>query len=465
MNKYNGMNVLFYKYTDKKGKTFISAKSKGTPFLGNSPFGEFLNLSLLALGVKDVGKKESKTDLYKDPLGFCIPKVDLFNNPPNAFIKKLAEDKNIQSMSFELCGQKEPHLVHYDFDISLKPLFYQTYQGDIAPITENLDEKFYGPIKYDQDQLVKDCIEFQKKDLKANENYRKSKGLSQRYEHDHFIVEGKVLYTLDEKGFILKRTMYKIKPKDIEEVHWGLFDVQMEGRVKEALQKMTLREMPMNYESLRSEMDMKDKEWSKFGDAVKYYIECVLKPKDMDIPKDKRKLILLIGLPSSGKTRFAQQVKSKKVSVVSSNATKSKDVCLKMARDSFKKRKSVVIDDVNHDEKERAQWIALAKEVGVEHFIGIYFDVPQETLLKREKERQGDKKDRATGFVSGVKNDDKMFDIFVKKFKAPTKDEFTEFYVIKKDDDDHDVVESVFRNSKDESVDESKEDDEETIEE
>eukprot|EP01080_Neovahlkampfia_damariscottae_P003008 gene3008-5018_t len=452
MNKWNGMNVLFYKYFDKNGKGFISAKSKGTAFLANTEYGHFLNLSLLSLDKKLVAKKEKENSdgLFRDQLGFLIPKVDLFNSPPNFFIKKLANDKNIQSMSFELCGQKEPHLVHYNFDIKLQPLFYQTVNGEIAPIIEEIDKEYiYGPIEYDQEKLVKDCMECQKRDLEANEKYRKEKNLQHRYEHDHFIVEGKVLYALDEKGFILKRTMYKIKPKDIEEVHWGTFDQQMEGRVKEAVEKVVVRELDFTYENLREEMDMRDKEWSKFGDTVKYYVECILKPKQMKLPEDKRMMIILIGLPSSGKTRFANQIKSKKKVHISSNLThsKSKDICLKHARESLKKRKSVIIDEVNHDEKERGDWIKIAKEEGVEKIIGIYFDVPMETLKKREEERKTSSKDRSlTGYVSGVKDDENMFDIFVKKFKEPKKEEFTQFYVIKKENDDDDVIKQLFGN-------------------
>lgn len=105
------MNILFYKYQDNKGNHFISAKSKGTPFISNSPFGNFLTNSLIALGytVKERTNNED-VDGYFDEK-FIIPKVDLFNNPPNQFIKKLAQDETIQSMSFELCGKLEPHLV------------------------------------------------------------------------------------------------------------------------------------------------------------------------------------------------------------------------------------------------------------------------------------------------------------------------------------------------------------------
>lgn len=95
------------------------------------------------------------------------------------------------------------------------------------------------------------CSASQKRDLEANEEYRKKNNLKHRYEHNHFITEGKVLYLLDNQGRNLNRTMYKVKPKDIEEVHWGNFDATMQGRVKEAATKAILRGKRLIESSIR----------------------------------------------------------------------------------------------------------------------------------------------------------------------------------------------------------------------
>ena len=93
-----------------------------------------------------------------------------------------------------------------------------------------------------------------------------------RYEHDHFITEGKVLYLLDDKDVVVGRTLYKIKPRDIEEVHWGTFDEIMKARIEDAMKKMNVREIQPSWENLRSEMDMREKEWSKFSKQVEEYM-------------------------------------------------------------------------------------------------------------------------------------------------------------------------------------------------
>jgi len=89
------------------------------------------------------------------------------------------------------------------------------------------------------------------------------------FRHDHFMYEGQVLYVLDAAGKVIERTMYKIKPRDIEEVgrkfllvvshsschfekvHWASFGHLMQGRVREALEKIASREKKLTQETLQ----------------------------------------------------------------------------------------------------------------------------------------------------------------------------------------------------------------------
>lgn len=105
------MNVLFYKFIDHNNRIRISAKSKGATVLSDTQFGPFLTNTFVVLDRK-IGD-------------------DLTKNTPD--ILKPLLDPQWQSMSFELCGRKEKHLVKYDFDIDLKPLFTTTPKGRIKP--------------------------------------------------------------------------------------------------------------------------------------------------------------------------------------------------------------------------------------------------------------------------------------------------------------------------------------------
>ncbi len=136
-------------------------------------------------------------------------------------------------------------------------------------------------------------------DLEANEAYRKANNLQAKYERGHFIREGRVMYCLNEQGRLIDRTMYKVKPKDIEEVHWSNFDVTMQGRVREALEKIIEREKPVNAQSFKEELDMGPKEWDRFGQDILKYVES-LKSGLPSVKEDRRHVIMLIGLYGSG---------------------------------------------------------------------------------------------------------------------------------------------------------------------
>eukprot|EP01080_Neovahlkampfia_damariscottae_P002651 gene2651-3848_t len=198
MNKWNGTNILVYKYIDNQQNEYYTAKTKGHYTLGNSKFGNFLDLTLQVFEEKKIIE----------------------------FMKNENENESFQSFSFELCGKLEPHLVKYNFDIDLKPLFKTKSDGRIKPIIKEEKDEIKN---YKYTELIKDIESFQNNSFELNEKYRKDNELSIKYEYDHFITEGYVLYLLNEDNFLLDRIMYKIKPKDIEEVHWKTFDQNMKG--------------------------------------------------------------------------------------------------------------------------------------------------------------------------------------------------------------------------------------------
>ncbi|KAL6071799.1 FYR N-terminal domain-containing protein [Balamuthia mandrillaris] len=271
-NKWNGTNVLVYKYTDREGQVYVSLKSKGSPFLTNGHYGNFEDQVRKAPELKrrpsqKSFKPTSKTFLpFDDTLPECLQPL---------------LDTSVQSISFELCGDLLPHLVKYNFAIAMKPLFVIYTDGSISPYqvaadgptSGEKDDECYGPEQFEQERVVKICQTFQERDFEANEKFRADKGLPHRYEYNHFIKEGRVLYLLDERGRVPKRKLYKVKPRDIEEVHWSTFDETMQGRVDEAIQKILQREKTLTKEALMEELDMGPKEWSRFGGQVWKYVE------------------------------------------------------------------------------------------------------------------------------------------------------------------------------------------------
>lgn len=241
--KWNGMNILFYSYLDANGNAFFTAKSKGTPFVSDGQFGDFFTLTSQVVG-PEIKQFKPIEDLVN---GECV------------------------GISFELCGRKEPHLVAYNFDIDLKPLFkiyYSGYGTKIAPYFSGFLREFKG-----SDHLIAACEGVQHLDRKLNDKYREACGLEIKYEYNHFATEGKVLYLLDENGYVIDNMLYKIKPSDIFSVHTASFDDAMRQRVKEAYEKIILRELELTEGNIQDELDMGPKEWSRWKRQAMKYIE------------------------------------------------------------------------------------------------------------------------------------------------------------------------------------------------
>jgi len=347
--KWNGMNVLFYKYLDSTGKEFTTAKSKGTPFISDSEVGNFLTLTRKAY-VGDMKKYITDT---------------------------LKSSKGIQSITLELYGKEEAHLVKYMVDIDMAPLFVTYKHGAIKPILLPGDSKFSAA----SNDVVAMCKHYQHGDFIKNEMYRKERGLDHKYEYEHFAVEGKVLYLLDSHGFLVDRTMYKVKPKDIEEVHWQSFDKTMKGRVVEAMKKINMNEEELNETSMASELDMGPKEWSKFGKLVMGYATSGVDAS--------QRVVVMVGLPASGKSTVASIIDRQDEWVrVNQDELGNRKACKKRMEQALKNGKSVIIDRCNFDVSQRKTWIDIAHEHGIAEVECFWIDVKKNVCHKRAIRRK-----------------------------------------------------------------------------
>lgn len=392
-NKWNGTNVLFYKYYDSAGQLFITAKTKGTATIKDSEFGNFLSLTREALGWHDYNNS-----IMKDLPSKLMPMMY----------------DSYQSMSFELCGKKEPHLVKYDFDIDLKPLFFTREDGRISPFIGNHEAlgNMERPFHYNYSGYVASvCRSAQVNDHETNEAYRKELGLPHKYEFEHFATEGKVLYLVDEDHICVDRTLYKIKPRDIEEVHWQTFDATMQGRVREALDKLGRDGLPPSQENIQKELDMGPKEWDKFGKLVMGYAA-------QNPGVDEREVLVLVGLPGCGKSTLAKCLEAYGGWVrVNQDELGSRNKCKEKMSEALKLNKKVVVDRCNFDVRQRKSWIDLAHSFGVKNIKALYINADPNTC----KDRVVARPDHPT--VAPVEGSKAIVDNFLKMMVPPTAEE------------------------------------------
>jgi predicted phosphohydrolase/predicted kinase len=401
--KWNGMNVLFYKYLNAENTVFMTAKSKGRPFLNDSPMGNFLSLT--------------KEVLFK-------------NDTTTQKIVQMLEYHEVSAVSAELCGKKEPHLVEYNFDIDLKPLFIIKNNGAIQPIVDNQANYFTKPI-----DVIAKCKQYQLEDFNSNLVYRKFKNLPHKYEYEHFAVEGKVMYLLDKNFEVIDRTLYKVKPSDIEEVHWQNFDATMQGRVDEAVKKILSEDQVVTNEALQSELDMGPKEWGKFGDDVMHYYN--KHHLNSDSNKNKSKMIILVGLPGSGKSTVATELEKHGFIRINQDDLGSRNACKKATVEAIKQNKNVVIDRCNFDLLQRKSWLDLAKNFKLTNVSAVVLDVPADVCTQRAITRENHPTIKDAETAIRVVND------FNEKLVLPNTEEKFDNIVVYKNDSVDNIVKGI----------------------
>lgn len=387
--KWNGMNVLFFKYTDEDGNTYVTGKSKGSASLADGTFGNFFTSTLQVLGF-DGG----------------VPEGGLWKNLPARLA--LLANPLVQSLTFELCGNKEPHLVKYDFDLDLQPLFSTTVSGQISPIIVSPEEGGDVLHPFDQAEVVRVCKEYQERDFALNEEYRKAHGLKHKYEYNHFATEGHVLYLLDAKQHLIGRTMYKVKPRDIEEVHWGNFDATMEGRVKEAVAKIATREKPMTAASLRAELDMGPKEWGRYGSDVMNAVGQLRYQKFWAPPDNGPLGLLLVGIPASGKTTIAKRLAKRGWLRFSEDDYKGHVECkahmlTTLSEMSEEGRpKDVVVDASVLNPVHRKGWISTLHAAGYWNVYALHLDISADVCKRRAASLHGEESDEGRSMQEAI---------------------------------------------------------------
>jgi predicted kinase len=246
--KYNGTSILFFKYADADGSKFVTAKPRRAAVVADTAFGDQFTLCAQALshqiggglrvppspaavaaaeaaaGSARASASAAEADLASPSSASSSPAADEATvaaaaaaaaaaearaaavraaasdvAPLPPLLSLLADDK-LQSICFELCGSQLPHLIAYDFEIALKPLYKTDTQGNISPVL--VEEGGHGQLHafVDRAELEGRCRQLQAADLAANEACRAKRSLSPLIWLNHFAVEGHVLYLLQSRA-------------------------------------------------------------------------------------------------------------------------------------------------------------------------------------------------------------------------------------------------------------------------
>lgn len=154
-------------------------------------------------------------------------------------------------------------------------------------------------------------------------------------------------------------------------------------------------------------------------DAYTYEPEFI---EELAADKKKTRIILLCGSPGAGKSSlYWKYLKDKGYFRVNQDVQKSRENCIRRAREHLQARRSVCVDNTNADIETRSHWITLAKKEHVPiHCVWFTLNIPLAEHNNAVRALSGSK----TLNPEGRELLPKMaFASFTKKFQEPTKKE------------------------------------------
>lgn len=130
------------------------------------------------------------------------------------------------------------------------------------------------------------------------------------------------------------------------------------------------------------------------------------------------KLIILCGLPGSGKSSFAKTLKnnSDKWAVISQDELGSRGKCEEEFSKSIKGNKSIILDRCNHTKADRNSWYQMAMLTDASKSLVVYFDTEKEVCIPRVK-------GRANHETIPIGRGENVVETFAKAFEIPDPNE------------------------------------------
>jgi hypothetical protein len=216
--KIDGTNILAYRYVHK-GQTYVTYKTRLSPVLKHSQFGDFLSL-------------------WKD----CLE--------VNPWIDRAIVDNPDYNLSFELFGARNPITVQYEVDLDTAILFgVRQHDHAVRPPTQLVlpqDAKLAGQTSIYQKSVIEDPTKL------YNDHREESSSLNS----ETLLTEGNVFY-VHSGG---KWHMFKCKPEEIEKIHWaagGIPQISIYNTIINAYEDMDQPDIPYITQLLLEEYTQK----------------------------------------------------------------------------------------------------------------------------------------------------------------------------------------------------------------
>jgi predicted kinase len=151
-----------------------------------------------------------------------------------------------------------------------------------------------------------------------------------------------------------------------------------------------LRIGPLNDGNIRIEYSIKaDSRGRELKDTILVSLDDIWQPFSADpIPGGRRKAVILIGIPATGKSTFFKRRFNGAYTLISRDKLNTWNREQMLMNECFRWRESFVVDNTNVRIVERERYITPARDEGYK-VIGYYFSSKIQDALERNQQREG----------------------------------------------------------------------------
>jgi predicted kinase len=133
--------------------------------------------------------------------------------------------------------------------------------------------------------------------------------------------------------------------------------------------------------------------------------------------KTQAKVVVLVGLPASGKSYFAKELWDNGYFVVNQDSVGSREACITKAKNALERGYNIVIDRCNINKKQRSFWTKLAKQYKAE-LDCVVFDPHVDICTQNAVSRKGH-----PNFPTDPDKIEEIIRKFEKEYEPPSKEE------------------------------------------
>ena len=128
------------------------------------------------------------------------------------------------------------------------------------------------------------------------------------------------------------------------------------------------------------------------------------------------RLVILAGLPGSGKSSLAAALEKRGWAVVNQDSLGNRRKCERACARAFERGDRVVIDRCNHDRAQRAHWTRILERAGGGYKVAVWLTTPVDSCVERVLARPAHPTLAGPGAEKVVRN-------FARSFDPPRDDE------------------------------------------